>query len=258
MSAYTSTLNAGIGMQAETVRLLELWEPGMSAAQLYDLALSSGDFPTMSARRLRNFITESFAPCCLTDEDKPALVLKQLHPRVSKSVFNQLLFLYTCRAHPILGDFVRQLYWPAYMAGREEITNQDARLFVSDANRAGLTTSTWTDNTVQRVASYLTSYCADFGLLESGAKQKRKILPFRLAQPVAIFLAYDLHFGGLGDNTILTHPDWELFGLDRHDVLDELKRLGPQAGLIIQSASGAVRIDWRYRTLEEVLDVIAG
>jgi hypothetical protein len=42
---------------------------------------------------------------------------------------------------------------------------------------------------------------------------------------VAAYLAYELHFSGLGDNALLTHEDWQLFGLAREDALEEIKRL---------------------------------
>ncbi len=51
------------------------------------------------------------------------------------------------------------------------------------------------------------------------------------------YLAYDLHFQGLGPTTeILTDEDWQLFGLTPDDVRDLLKRLSLQGLLILQSA----------------------
>ena len=51
--------------------------------------------------------------------------------------FAQLVFLYTCRAHLILADFVRQVYWERYAAGNETISNLDAETFVLQAVRDG-------------------------------------------------------------------------------------------------------------------------
>jgi hypothetical protein len=44
-------------------------------------------------------------------------------------------------------------------------------------------------------------------------------------------LAYDLKFSGLGDNQIVSHPDWSLFGLEQADVKDQLKRMSLQKKL---------------------------
>jgi hypothetical protein len=60
---------------------------------------------------------------------------------------------------------------------------------------------------MKNVASYLTGCCAEYGLLERGHKSARKILPFLLESMVTVYLAYDLHSNGLGDNTVLSHPD---------------------------------------------------
>ena len=51
---YTTQLQAGLGLIAETARLLDLWETGMSAQRLLSIALESGAFATISARRLRS------------------------------------------------------------------------------------------------------------------------------------------------------------------------------------------------------------
>lgn len=53
---YTTQLQAGLGLVQETRLLLNLWSPGMSSPALYLAALNSGQFPNVSARRLRNIV----------------------------------------------------------------------------------------------------------------------------------------------------------------------------------------------------------
>jgi hypothetical protein len=253
---YTTQLGAGLGLIAETSALLELWQPPMDSSALYQVALQSGRFPNVSARRLRNIIMECFAPRYLIHKGRPAVHLKKLEHAFTAQELSQLFFLYTCRAHLILTDFVRQVYWHRYAAGYEAISNKDANAFVAQAVRDGKTQKLWSDNMIDRVASYLTGCCADYGLLEEGQKSERKILPFRLESRVAAYLAYDLHGAGLGDNSIMGHEDWALFGLDRNDVRLEFKRLSLQGYVIIQSAGEVTRIGWHYSSLEELTDVI--
>src|SRR5690606_22559228 len=45
---YTTQMSAGLGLVNETKTLLELWSPGMSTAQLFQVALDSGRFPTIT------------------------------------------------------------------------------------------------------------------------------------------------------------------------------------------------------------------
>lgn len=254
---YTTQLQAGLGLIEETRMLLDLWAPGMTAPQLCQAALQSGRFPGVTARRLRNIVVEGFAPRYLVDKGTPAARLKKLLPQLSTVEMQQFFLLYTCRANAILGDFIRQVYWERYAGGYAEISNEDARSFVERAIDRGRTSKRWSDSTVRRVSAYLTGCCADYGLLARGAKTSRRILPLLIAPKVAAYLFYDLHFAGLGDNAVLNHEDWALFGLDRREALGEMKRLALKGLFIVQAAGEVVRIDWRHEEMGELCDALA-
>lgn len=241
-------------MIAETRLLLDLWQPGMDTAALRQAALDSGRFPNLTARRLRNIVAECFAPRYLVNDAAPARLLKTARDALSRQEMEQLLFLFTCRANTILADFVRDVYWPAYSAGRETISVDDARVFVSRANQEGKTTSAWSSGTIRNVASYVAGCCADFGLLERGSKSVRRIQPCRIEPRVSILLAHDLRFAGSGDAAVVNHPDWSLFGLTPPDVLDELRRQALSGLFMIQSAAAITRITWRCENWEQVID----
>lgn len=252
---YTTQLQAGLGLITETRQLLALFEPGMSASALTERALASGRFPLVTARRLRNLVTECFAPRYLRPA-ATALTLKRLAPVLNRAEFNQLLLIHTARANLILADFIRDVYWPRYTAGRDALTLDDAREFVLTSMREGRTQKLWSDTTVKRVASYLLGCCADYELLGGNARGPRPIQPLRLHARVAAYLAYDLHFQCVGDNALLTHEDWQLFGLDAADVRDQLKRLSLDGYLILQSAADVIHIGWICKTMDELTDVL--
>lgn len=254
---YTTQLQAGLGLVDETKTLLELWLPGMSANQLHQAALESGRFPTVTARRLRNIVVECFAPRYLVDGGLPAQHLKQLVGKIPTADLEHLLLVFTSRANPILGDFLRQVYWARYAGGYTQITSDDARTFVERAIDDGRTGKRWAETTVRRVSGYLTGCCADYGLLERGLRTNRRILPFRISTLATAYLAYELHFAGIGDNALLSHEDWQLFGLAREDVLEEIKRLSLRGLLIVQAAGDLVSISWKLKDLEGLCDVLA-
>lgn len=114
---YTTQLQAGLGLLEETRQLLQVYQPGMSASQLYEAALASGRFPLVTARRLRNIVAECFAPRYMRDPYVAAR-LKSLVDRFTTAELNQLLFIYTARANLVLADFVREVYWARYSAGQ--------------------------------------------------------------------------------------------------------------------------------------------
>ncbi|GAA4408097.1 BrxA family protein [Quisquiliibacterium transsilvanicum] len=254
---YTTQLQAGLGLVDETKTLLDLWAPGMSANQLHQVALESGRFPNVTARRLRNIVVECFAPRYLVAGGTPARHLKRLAAAISTADLTQLLLMFTSRANPILGDFVRQVYWARYAGGYTHVTNDDARAFVERGIDDGKTVKRWSETTVRRVSAYLTGCCADYGMLERGLRSSRRILPFRISPTVAAYLAYELHLAGVGDNALLTHEDWQLFGLAREDVLEEIKRLSLKGLLIVQAAGDVIRISWKQPDMEALCDVLA-
>lgn len=253
---YTTRLQAGLGLIEETRVLLDLWEPGMRSSDLYQVALNSGNFPNVSARRLRNIVAECFTPRYLVEGEYPADVLKQLHNHLSASVFSQLLFLFTARANAIFADFVKDVFWKKYAGGHDSIGNQDAKQFVLEANQAGKTQKPWSESTIKKVSSYLIGCCADFGLLASGRGNIRKIYQYHADPATIAFLAHDLHFSGLGDNAVLAHPDWQLFGLQKEDVRDELKRLSYRGFFIVQTAGDVVHIGWNYKNWKDFINVV--
>ena len=253
---YTTQLSAGLGLIEETRQLLQVYQSGMSPTQLYDAALESGRFPLITARRLRNIVAECFTPRFL----RPPTIAERLKVLVgcfTMAELNQLLFIYTARANLVFSDFVREVYWPRYSAGRNDLQLDDALIFVSNAVREGKTQKPWSEFTIKRNSSYLVGCCADYGLLTTTGRSQRSITAYRILPKVAAYLAYDLKFSGLGDNQIVSSPDWALFGLEPNDVRDQLKRLSLQGLLIFQAASDLVHIGWTYKTMEELIDVIA-
>lgn len=253
---YTTQLQAGLGLIEETRLLLSLYEPGMTRVELTEKALSSGLFPRVSARRLDNIARECFAPRYLRPPST-AVALKRLAETLHRDEFSQLLLIHTARANRILADFIREVYWPLYSAGRDLLSLDDARDFIIEAVRAGKTQKPWSASTIRRMSTYLIICCADYGLLTANVRGPRKIEPFRIQPKTVAYLAYDLKFLALGDNQIIGHPDWQLFGLSRDDVRDQLKRLSLQGLLILQSAADVTQISWTHKNMEEVIDVLA-
>ena len=94
-SAYTTQLQAGLGMIHETLDLLRLWQPGDSAARLAEKAVAAGTFSRATARRARNIVAEMFAPRFLSDAGRSACSLKQLlESGANVEDLKQLFFLY--------------------------------------------------------------------------------------------------------------------------------------------------------------------
>ena len=253
---YTTQLSAGLGLREETKGLFELWEKGMNTQELCDVALDSGSFPNVTARRLRNIVAECFFPRFLRNEGVAQRV-KELLPRLSSSEMSLVFYLYTARANLILAEFVKKVYWQKYASGYQNLQVEESKEFVELGLQDGKMKKPWSETTIKRVSSYILGCLVDYNFLEVENRSERRITPPRLADNVTVYLAYELHFHGLGDNAVINHPDWQLFGLSPEDVREELKALAVNRHWIIQSAGNVVQISWAYKCMEEVIDVIA-
>lgn len=252
---YTTQLGAGLGLVEETKILLDMYQPGMTVTELYDIALDSGCFPSVTARRLRNIIAECFSPRYL--KTGCATHLKPLINIMSSQSISQVFLIHTALANQVLEDFIIEVYWERYIGGYDEISVSEAREFVTNAVNEGKTQKPWAESVIKRVSSYVVGCCADYGLLSSGRASKRQILPVRIQSDVALYLAYWLHLSGLGDNAVVNHTAWKLFGLEPIDVREELKKMAKNNWLIVQSAGEVTRISWQFNTMEEVINVIS-
>jgi len=253
---YTTNLAMGLGLIEETKTLLDAWHEGMSPADLYEATLSEGLIRNLSAYRLRNVVSRCFAPRYLSRSTPPAIALKNVKESLSLAEFSQLLFYYTSAANVILSDFIKEVYWPRYAGGYSTVSRSDAERFIWRAIDDGKTPSRWSDGMVVKTARYLTGCCADFGLLGDRKISDWKILPFEIQPKAFAFLVYDLHFLGVGDNAIIEHGCWQLFGLERDDVLEEMKRLSLKGLIIVQAAGSVVRISWNQPSMEALCDVL--
>lgn len=251
---YSTQLSAGLGLIEETKLLLATYEDGMKTSELHEKVLNSGLLPAVSARRLTNIISECFYPRYI----KTNVVgwLKVTYKHLSASTLNQFFLVFTALANPILFDFIINIYWNKYASGSNSISTDDAKDFVVSAVQQGKTQTYWSESTIKRVSSYLIGCCADYGLLSSTRSSLRQFIPIRIHDYTLLFFAYWLHFQGIGDNTLINHKLWQLFGLDQSELKEELKRIAKNGWFIIQSAADVIQISWRFNSMEEVIHVI--
>lgn len=251
---YRIMLQAGCGIVQESRLILGTWKPGMDVGELCIRLRDQGAFPNLASRSLENLVKRGFAPRYLVENERPALTLKSLLPVVSNADWTQLAFLYSARAVRLLGDFVREIYWPHYAAGNHSVSLVESRDFVRRAANEVSRERPWSEGIIARNGGDLLKSLGDFGLAEVNRTPSRRILPYSIRVTTVALLAYDLHLRGIGDNSLASHEDWGLFGLNEADVREEMKALARRDLLMIQSAGEIVRISWRYSTWEGLLN----
>lgn len=256
--SYTTQLQAGLAMLQETRDLLRIYEPGVTASELSDMALKQNIFPRMTARRAHNVVTEMFAPRYLSNQGQPAIVLQQLMRKgMYPDDFNQLCFLYTARAQAIFGEFLAQVYWPLVDQGATTLERNLAEEFVRRGLDNGRMQKRWTDSTIRRVSAYILGCAVDFGLLQKSSAAKFPVARYPLRRTTAIFLAHELHFSGIANTQLADQPDWVYFGLNPSDARRLLTSGLLDADMISSSGSPLADLSWRHTNFTSFVHELA-
>ena len=251
---YTTALCKGQGMVPETLTLLTEWEPDMSAVDLYKKVLDSGSIPKATAGRVKDIVSRVFAPRFLSPNAEPARHLKSLLQKgYGGDSLSQLLLLYCARTYPELRDFINEIYWPRYAGGASYLYRQDSDVFFRNAYESGRLPHKWTDGSRTKIARYLLAALTDFKLLGPAVKDHREILSFSIQDFTTLYR----HFSGVGDQSLLAHPDWQIFGLEPYDVLQELRAVASRGRFVVQHSGQILRIAWEFSTMEEFLNAAA-
>jgi hypothetical protein len=255
---YTTNLSKAQGMVPETLELLELWEPSMTAADLKARVRSVGALGKATQVRVDDLVGRGFAQRFLTNDGAPAKRMQRLlHSRAPRGIMRQLILLYTCRANRILHDFIREVYWMKHATGAGEVAKQDARDFIEQAASKGRLEQRWSETMNERVTRYLLGTLVDFDLIAENRYGQRQIKPLFMLPETVNYLVHELHFQGVPDQEIHRHEDWGIFGLTPADVIAALNKCATQNHLFIQHSGAILRIEWKYKHMDEVLDAIA-
>lgn len=143
---YTTNLSKAQGLVPETLELLALWQPGMSAADLKSLVKQTGALGRATDTRITDVVSRGFAQRDLIDGGRPATWLKQLvDTGVNRSALHQIIFVYTARHNSVFHDFVTDVFWRKALSDSGEVTKEDTRDFLERATACGRIVPRWAD-----------------------------------------------------------------------------------------------------------------
>lgn len=256
--AYNTNLSKAQGLVAETFELLEIWEPGMTAAVLRDNVQAAGALGRATATRISDVVQRGFSQRYLVDAGKPAQWLKQLVcSGAERPLLRQLFYIYTARHNAVFHDFVTSTYWRKVAGGAAETSKTDARDFLERSAASGRIQPRWSDSMMERVTRYLLGTLEDFQMIGEPRLEKRQLRPPSILPGTVRFLAHDLHFARYEGRSLIGHRDWQLFGLAPADVIGQLEREAARGHLQVQNAGQVLRIEWKYADMEHAIDAIA-
>jgi hypothetical protein len=115
----------------------------------------------------------------------------------------------------------------------------------------------WSEPVKVKVARGILKALADFGFLREVGRSRRETVLYRPTDGVIVYLAYDLRFAGSTDSGLVLHHDWKLLGMGERDVVAAMDRLTAEGWWLLQAAGSVVRITWKFRSMQEVVDALA-
>ena len=258
VSTYTTELIKVAGIVSESIELLRIWQPGMRASQLRDLALKEGSLAKESSDRVWVMVRYGFGLRYLREGQRPARLLKHLvEANAPVALLRQLFCIYTARINGLFADAASKFYWELSARGATELTRELLLSFINSKVGTPKLPRAWSEDSTNRVASGLLKTFVDFGYAAQGRSVSRPMTPPRILPQTTAFVAYEARERGVSDSRIPDEPAFALFGLDQQEALRELVGLSGQRHVIVQSAGDLVRVSFVHKTMEDFLDAIA-
>lgn len=247
---YNSNLLKGTGLIQETLTLLDYYEEDENVLDFHKRILESGVLSKSTENRVKDIVRNVFAGRYLVYDLPVPKYLKEMRENyASIDVITQLFYIYTCRANPILADFIIEIYFPLSRKSYSALKASDPKDFIRQALVDGRIPVSWSDSTINKVSEHIIATLIDFRLIE----KNKDILPYRLIELSANYLLHELHFRGFSDYDIWHHEDWKLFGLKDDEVIREIEKISFSGSFIFQFSGELLRISWQYKNMEEFI-----
>lgn len=257
VAVYTEALTRGGVLLDEMRTLLAAWQPGETAAGFGKRVRGEDILSKATARTISDYML-AFSRRFLNPDGTAARHLRRLLAgSVSRQVGDDVIWYYTARAEKLLWDFTTLCYWPAARLGRLTLSNDDVRSMLWEAELDGRLRG-WSPAVKHDMPARVLTALAEFGLLGPRKAGRREILPYRPMDGTVLYLAHLLHEDGVTDASLAQQATWALFGLEPADVWHRLQSLVPEGWFVLQRAGQVVRITWKYQTVAEVVDELAG
>jgi hypothetical protein len=145
---------------------------------------------------------------------------------------------------------VTDLFQRFIKEGIHQMPQKAASNFIDEAIRAGRIEKKWSDSTKKKVSEHMNACLIDFNI----TNKSKHFLPFFVTDYTINYWMHKLHFMGYSDDIIINSEEFNLFGLNKSEVLNYAKRISMAGHFIIQDAGELVRITWKYQSMQSFID----
>lgn len=160
-----------------------------------------------------------------------------------------LLLWHLCYRELLLADFLETWLYERRSEGVLRVKADDVTEYLATLRPRGLLDAEWSKNTINRMASGLPAYAADFGLLEG--RVVREIVPYHLPETAFLYVLYAMSDEGLSPRRMLDDRRWRRFLMSSDDVEHQLLRLHQLQKVSYHTAGSAIDLDFPFTSLNE-------
>lgn len=250
VSIYNSNLLKGTGLVQEMLVLINTYESGESLKDFQKRVVKTGLLSKSTDKRTIDIVRSVFGPRFLNNDfDVPSYLKLVREGYTRMDIIIQLFLIYTCRANPILADFISEVYFKLSTEGKASVSANDPKNFIRSAISEGKIIKPWSASTIDKVSQHINACLIDFGLVD----KSKRIQPFRAFDLTVNYLLHELHFQGLSDIEILFHKDWQIFNLDSKSLALIVEKISFKGTFIFQYSGEILKIGWNYKTMEEFI-----
>jgi len=155
--------------------------------------------------------------------DRPLVALAK--SGCDREVWKPLLLYHMTRDEFLVRDFLVNWLYPQFTTGAYRLHAEDVLPYLQAlSKKKGIEWSgSWSESTVERVASGLLRIAADFGLLKG--TQTREFASYHLPEQSFLYLLHAMMDREANARRVIESEDWRLYLMDVADVERELLRL---------------------------------
>jgi len=253
MQIYSSKILKSGGILSETKILLANWDNSVSIQDNFNRFRQTNILGKSSRSRVEDILMV-FRQRYLKEVQVTEALICLIRAKLSADSLDQILYFHAARSDPLIHDFVIEALWPRNQSGREDILVEDAENWIREKVSKGVTTSSWSENTIVRSARGLMSTLRDFGILQG--LSNKSLVPAYLPVEAFAYIAFYLSELQPSGKRLLESKEWQLFFL-KTDAVEHLFMEAHQQHLLDYRAAGSVvNLVFPSESIEEYVHVI--
>jgi hypothetical protein len=246
---YTSKILKANALVNDTSIFLSAWDNEKTKEQNMQI-IRQENILNKKSRSRSNDILNIFQQRFLFNDDVIRSLSYLQKKGTSKELMLPLLYYFTAKNDLLLHDFVVKFLQPLYENGQREIPISLAETTLRKWDEEGKTAGKWSDETIIHVAQHALATLRDYHLLE-GVVNKR-ICPLFVPDQAFAYLAMFMSLSGMNGERLVKNPEWQLFFLTPQ-LVERFFMSCHQEGYLTYHAAGSIyRIDFPYKSLEEL------